>query len=44
VKARAWIAHQIVTEKVASITTVARYLNRDESSLRHGMSRYFNKP
>ena len=41
VKARAWIASQAVKLRVASIAVVARRLRRDESSLRHGMQRYF---
>lgn len=41
VRARAWIAHQAVTLRVGSLTAAARRLNRDESSLRHGIKRYF---
>lgn len=41
VKARAWIAHQVVTLRVGSLATVARRFNRDESSLRHGVKKHF---
>lgn len=44
VKARAWIAHQAVTQRIASLAFVARHLQRDESSLRHGMKKHFNYP
>jgi REP element-mobilizing transposase RayT len=37
VAARAWVAHQAVTGRVASIAEVARKFNRDESSLRHAL-------
>lgn len=43
VKARAWVAHQVVNLRVASIAAVARRLSRDESSLRHGIRRHFPK-
>jgi putative transposase len=41
VRARAWITHQAVTQRLASIAAVAR-LMRDESSLRHGLRRHFH--
>ena len=44
VKARAWIGHQAITTGTASLTAVARSLNRDESSLRHSVKRYFGYP
>ena len=44
VMARAWIAHQALTLRVASLAAVARRLNRDESSLRHGVRTHFDGP
>lgn len=44
VKARAWTAYQAVSERIASLAAVARFFNRDESSLRHGMKQYFRYP
>jgi REP element-mobilizing transposase RayT len=44
VKARAWIAHQAILGRVASVTTVARTFGRNESSLRHALKRYFSYP
>lgn len=44
VRARAWIAHQAVSHRIASIAAVARQLNRDESSLRHGMRHHYQYP
>lgn len=41
VQARAYIASQATKLRVASIAGVARHLRRDESSLRHGVQRYF---
>jgi REP element-mobilizing transposase RayT len=40
-KARAWIAHQCVTLRVASVSAVAKQLGRDESTLRECMERHF---
>lgn len=40
---RAWVAHQVVSDRSISLTAVARYFNRDESSLRHGVKRYFDE-
>jgi len=37
VKARAWVVHQAVAVRVASVAEVARKFNRDESSLRHAL-------
>jgi putative transposase len=41
VRARAWVAHQARMLRIASLAAVARRLNRDESSLRHGVREYF---
>jgi putative transposase len=38
--ARAWVGHQALSLRVASICDVARLFNRDESSLREAMKRY----
>jgi hypothetical protein len=40
-KARAWIAHQAVTLRIASLARVAALLGRDESTLRESVERYF---
>jgi hypothetical protein len=40
VKARAWIVQNAVEGRICSIATVARVLNRDESTLRHALQRY----
>ena len=40
-QARAWIAHQAVTLRVASLSHVARLLQRSESSLREAVQRYY---
>jgi putative transposase len=37
VAARAWVVHQAVSGRIASIAEVARRFNRDESSLRHAL-------
>jgi REP element-mobilizing transposase RayT len=37
---RAWIAHQAVARRIASISEVARHLHRDESSLRELVARH----
>jgi putative transposase len=39
-RARAWIAHRAVQERVASICAVARLLHRNESAIRQLMARY----
>jgi REP element-mobilizing transposase RayT len=39
-RARAWLGHQAVTERVASVCAVARTLGRCESAIRQVMSRY----
>ena len=39
-RVRAWIAHQAVKQKIASISDVARLLERDESTLREAIRRY----
>ena len=40
-QARAWIAHQACALQIASIASVATRFNRDESTLRKSMLRYF---
>ena len=40
-RARAWLAHHAVTLRVASLSQVARLLERDESSLRESVQRHF---
>ena len=40
-RARAWLAHQAITLRVASLSQVARLLGRDESSLRELVRRHF---
>ena len=40
-RARAWIAHQAITLRIASLSQVARLLERDESSLRECVRRHF---
>ncbi len=40
-QARAWIAHQAVTLRVASLSHVARLLQRSESSLREAVQRHY---
>lgn len=39
-RARAWLGHQAVTDRVASVCAVARSLGRCESAIRQVMSRY----
>jgi chromosomal replication initiation ATPase DnaA len=41
VQARVWVAHHAITYRATSIAAVARLFNRDESTLRHGMQKYF---
>jgi REP-associated tyrosine transposase len=43
-RARAWITHQAVSDRVASVAAVARYLEHDESSLRYAARRYHRPP
>jgi len=43
-KARAWIAHQALTGRIASLSAVARILGRSESTIRQGLLHYFNYP
>ena len=40
-RVRAWIAQQCVRYRIASVSAVARYFERDESTLREGMRRHF---
>ena len=42
-KARAWIAHEAISLRIASLSQVARLLQRDESSLRETVQRYFSR-
>jgi len=43
-KARAWVAHQCVTLRIASVSAVAKQLGRNESTLRECVNRYFQIP
>jgi hypothetical protein len=43
-KTRAWIAHQAVTQRIASLSAVARHFNRSDAALRQGMKHHFNHP
>jgi putative transposase len=43
-RARAWVAHQATTMRIASIAHVARLFGRDESTVRESMRRYFGQP
>lgn len=43
-KARAWVAHQAVIQRIASISTVARHFNRSDAALRQGIKHHFNYP
>jgi chromosomal replication initiation ATPase DnaA len=40
-KARAWIAHEAISLRIASLSEIARLLQRDESSLREAVQRHF---
>jgi REP element-mobilizing transposase RayT len=40
-KARAWIAHQAITGRIASLSSVARCFGRSEASLRESVKRHF---
>jgi putative transposase len=42
--ARAWIAYQAATKRVASLSEVARMFARNEASLRESVKRHFHKP
>ncbi len=42
--ARAWIAHQAITQRISSLTGVATALLRDESTLRESVKLHFNYP
>ncbi|HEY6640538.1 hypothetical protein [Povalibacter sp.] len=44
VRGRAWVAHKALALRIASLAAVAHRLNRDESSLRHGIKEYFGSP
>ena len=43
VKARAWIVEKAVAGRICSIASVARLLNRDESTLRHALQRHASR-
>jgi REP element-mobilizing transposase RayT len=43
-KGRAWVAHQAVVQRIASLSTVARHFNRSEAALRQGIKYHFNYP
>jgi putative transposase len=43
-KVRAWIAHQCLLLRIASLSEVARTFNRRESSLRESVRRHFDYP
>jgi putative transposase len=43
-RVRAWIAHQALLRRIASLAAVARALGRNESSLRDSVKRHFNYP
>jgi hypothetical protein len=43
-RARAWMAHQATTLRVASLCEVARFFRRSESSLRESVTRHFGHP
>ena len=40
-RARAWVAHQALTLRIASLAQVAALFERDESTLRESVERYF---
>ncbi|MGH8177337.1 MAG: REP-associated tyrosine transposase [Steroidobacter sp.] len=43
-KARAWIAHQAIVLRIASLSQVARHFNRTEGALRQSVKLHFNYP
>jgi putative transposase len=43
-KARAWIAHQAITLRIASLCEVARHFRRTEAGLRQSVKLHFNYP
>ncbi len=43
-RARAWIAHQAITLRIASLSAVARHFNRSEAALRQSIKLHFNYP
>jgi len=43
-RVRAWIAHQAITKRVASLSEVARIFHRSEASLRESVKLHFNYP
>lgn len=44
IKARAWIAHQAITLRIASLSHVARHFNRSEGAMRQSIKLHFNYP
>lgn len=42
-RVRAWVAHQAITLRVASLARVAQEFRRDESTLRESVERYFGR-
>lgn len=43
-KVRAWIAHQAIILRIASLSAVARHFHRTEAALRQSVKRHFNYP
>lgn len=43
-RARAWVAHLAIAERIASLAEVARSFNRNEASLRESVARHFGHP
>jgi chromosomal replication initiation ATPase DnaA len=42
-RARAWIAHQATTQRIASVAEVARTFDRNEASLRESVLYHFHR-
>jgi hypothetical protein len=43
-RARAWIAHQAIAQRIISLSAVARHFHRTEGALRHSVKLHFNYP
>jgi REP-associated tyrosine transposase len=43
-QARAWIAHQAIVQRIASLSAVARHFHRSEAALRQSVRHRFNYP
>jgi REP element-mobilizing transposase RayT len=41
---RAWIAHQAIVQRIASLSAVARHFHRSEAALRQSVRHHFNYP